>query len=69
MTKAEELVLVDAAITKIYSAGQAYGVDGRTLTRANLPELLKRKEKLEADIAVTAGTTTGRTYAKNGGRG
>lgn len=54
MTAAEELVLVNAALTAVYQA-QAYSINGRNVTKANLSELLKRKKELETQISRESG--------------
>jgi len=46
MTYKEELVFVDTAIQKILQFGQASGVDGSSLSRANLKDLHLRKTEL-----------------------
>lgn len=51
MTKAEELALVDTAITRIYEGAQSWSVLGRQYTRADLATLIARKAELERDIA------------------
>ncbi len=51
MTKAEELVLVDNAITQILQGAQSFAVLGRQYQRADLDSLYARKAELERDIA------------------
>ena len=51
MTYAEELVLVQNAISNVLQTGQAYGIEGRNLTRANLNELYARESFLQHAIA------------------
>lgn len=46
MTNAEELVLVDAAIEAILGGAQSYSIAGRSVTRADLKELFKRRDFL-----------------------
>ena len=62
MTSAEELVLIDAAITNILTVGQAYSISGRALTKADLKFLYERKKELTALIAT--GEATGSTINK-----
>lgn len=62
-TDAEILVYVRAAIVKILTDGQAYTINGRSLTRADLPELRKQVDWLEARVDADAGTST-RNLAK-----
>lgn len=56
-TDAEILVYVRAAIVQILTQGQAYAINGRSLTRADLPELRKQVEWLEARVDADAGTS------------
>lgn len=49
--KKRMLEQVDAAITAILTGAQAYTIGSRSLTRANLGDLLKAQKQLEADIA------------------
>ncbi len=59
MTAAEELVLIDAALTKIYTAAaQSIGARERQLTFLAIKDLTKRKGELEN---VIAGEDTGGT--------
>jgi hypothetical protein len=51
MTKAEELALVDTAITRILQGAQSFTVLGRLYQRADLDSLYARKTELERDIA------------------
>lgn len=51
MTDAEELTLVNTAITEILEGGQSLSVLGRSYQRAELPTLLKRRDELTARIA------------------
>jgi hypothetical protein len=55
ITKQEELDQINLAISAIYAGGQSYTINSggasRQVTRANLKELLARKEELEDDIA------------------
>lgn len=54
-TYAEQLESVQAAIAKIEADGQAYGMGkggvSLSLTRANLAELYRREERLQALVA------------------
>lgn len=50
-TDQELLDIYRAALAQIGSTGQAYGHDGRTLTRADLDEVRKTIEWLEGRIA------------------
>lgn len=50
-TDAELLELTRSAIARITMHGQAYGSDGRTLTRADLKALQQQADWLEAKIA------------------
>jgi len=53
-TKAE-LEQIDTAITMILSGSQSYRIGSRSLTRADLATLYKRKDKLEDLIAALSG--------------
>lgn len=46
-------------------------VDGEVInyTPATINELLALRDRVKAEVDVSAGTVTLRTYAKNGGRG
>jgi hypothetical protein len=57
-TDAELLVYARAAIVQILTAGKAYGINGRTLTREDLPAITKLVEWLEARVDADAGTST-----------
>ena len=46
MTYNDELIFIDNAIKKILEHGQSMGVDGASLTRANLRDLQTRKNEL-----------------------
>lgn len=50
-TTTEQLEEVQAAITAILTGGQAYGIAGRSLTRASLPDLYKREKELKVELA------------------
>ncbi len=54
-TDEELLAWCKDAIFKITAGGQAYGSDGRSLTRANLKELRDLREDLEARIDAASG--------------
>ncbi len=41
-------------IVNVLLAGQAYGINGRSYTRANLPELKKLRDDLSREIAEAA---------------
>lgn len=47
-TYTEQLESVQAAIEAIETGAQSYAIAGRSLTRANLPDLYKREERLLA---------------------
>lgn len=49
-TDQELLNLARAAIAQILANGQAYSIDGDTLTRADLPELRRQVEWLEQRV-------------------
>ena len=51
MTTAEQLDEINTAITAILARGQSVNAQGRGLTRAALPELLKERRHLEAKLA------------------
>lgn len=52
MTPAQELALINAAITAILEGkAQSYSMNGRDVTRLDLNDLWKRKNELEAAIA------------------
>ena len=54
----KEIEAVDDAILKVLS-GQSYSIAGRSVTRANLTELRKFRDRLQADL--DALETTGST--------
>lgn len=54
-TDAELLEFTRAAIAQITLHGQAYTVRGKTLTRADLPELREQLQWLESRINADAG--------------
>jgi hypothetical protein len=56
-TDEEMLVFARAAIVNIMATGQAYGINGREMTRADLPELRETVTWLEERIAATANTS------------
>ena len=47
---AELLALYREAEARIVATGQSYSLEGRTLTRANLPDIQERIRELEAKI-------------------
>lgn len=49
-TDAEHLKLVDLAITTVLASGTAVGINGRSVTRSDLPELYEAKAIIEARI-------------------
>jgi hypothetical protein len=55
-TDTELLALTRKAIADILVAGQAYGVNGRNLTRADLPTLMDTQRVLESRISAASGT-------------
>ena len=57
MTAAEMLQQVNEAITKVLIGGQSYQIGSRKLTRADLYQLRKLKEELEAEIAAEGDTS------------
>lgn len=54
-TDAEMLEWCKYAIYTITAGGQAYGSDGRILTRANLSELRALRQELEQKVDAAAG--------------
>jgi len=54
-TAKAELKVVDAAITAILSGAQSYRIGTRSLTRADLATLYKRKNTLEDLIGALSG--------------
>lgn len=56
-TDAELLEFTRAAIAQITLHGKAYTVRGKTLTRADLPDLRKQVEWLEARINADSGAS------------
>lgn len=65
-TDAELLEFTRAAIARITMLGQHRTADGRTLTEANLPDLRKQVEWLEARVnGATSGSAANKTnYAR-----
>jgi hypothetical protein len=55
-TDAELLALTRHAIATILAGGQAYGINGRSLTRADLTDLWETVRTLETRIAAAGGT-------------
>lgn len=55
-TDAELLKLTRKAIADILVGGQAYGINGRNLTRADLPTLMETQKELEQRINDASGT-------------
>jgi hypothetical protein len=51
----EELAQIDAAITAILCGAQSYTIGSRSLTRADLNTLYKRKDMLEDLITALSG--------------
>ena len=58
-TAAQLLKVVERNIVEVTTGGQSYGINGRQLTRANLPELFKQRDALKAEIQEAAATTNG----------
>lgn len=59
MTAAEELTLIDAAMTAILTGGVAsYSINGRSVTRLDYRFLVERKKELEIAIARQSSTGT-----------
>lgn len=63
-TDAELLVLVRAAIARVLASGQAYSMDGRTLTMADLPALTAYASELEGKIAAADTSTIPQNLAR-----
>lgn len=56
MTPAQELALINAAITAILEGkAQSYAINGRSVTRLDLASLWKRKSDLEIAISRDSG--------------
>lgn len=55
-TDQELLDLTRAAIAQILATGQSYGINGRSLTRADLPTLTKYEQELSNRINSAAAT-------------
>jgi hypothetical protein len=56
-TAKDELKLIDSAITAILGGAQSYSIGTRSLTRANLDTLYKRKNALNDLIDALSGGT------------
>lgn len=56
-TDQELLDYTRAAIAQVTMHGQAYGIDGRTLTRADLRSLREQESYYEAKVNAAAGQT------------
>jgi len=54
-TDAELLDIAKEAYEKVMTSGQAYQIDGRTYTRADLDSLQKQISWLESKVAAAAG--------------
>lgn len=61
-TLAAEQAEIETAITAILTGGQSITINGRTITRANLSELYKRREFIAREI--DRASTRGRTVAE-----
>lgn len=57
-----ELTEVRDAIRKIVTGGQAYGAEGRTMTRADLKVLQEREDMLRAKLTKLRRGSVIRTY-------
>jgi hypothetical protein len=55
-----------AAHLAIATTGQSYSMEGRSLTRANLPEIQKSIENLNAALQLAQGKTSTRVIARFG---
>lgn len=62
-TDAELLDLVDAAIERVLTTGQAVGALGRTWTLADLQELYRMRSDLQARVAAAKGSPLRRAVA------
>lgn len=60
-TNQELLDLTRAAIAQVMATGQAYSMDGRSLTRASLPELIAAEKYFAAKVAAES-STAGMAY-------
>jgi hypothetical protein len=58
--KKAELEQIEAAITAVLSGSQSYRIGSRSVTRADLTALYKRKDMLEGEIAALSGVASGR---------
>lgn len=58
VTGANLLKAVNVAIAGVLVGGQAYTINGRTFSRADLKDLYEMRDKLSAEIA-EAGSATG----------
>lgn len=59
VTPANLLKAVNVAIAKVTLGGQSYTINGRTFTRANLPELKKMRDDLSREVAESSSGTGG----------
>lgn len=63
-TDAELLVLARAAYAQILVTGQAYGTNGRSLTRADLGKLQEAITWLESRVNATDSSAPTQTYVR-----
>jgi hypothetical protein len=63
LTTIQKLEMVQTAMANILMGAQSYTTSGRTVTRADLPELRKYEKELKSQLNVEQGKT-GRNYAK-----
>ncbi len=54
MTDEEELQLCNAALRTLYEGGQSVSVLGRSFTRADYSDLIKRRDELDRRIKAKA---------------
>ena len=58
MSIIEELELIDKAIVAIYSGAQSFRIGSREATRADLGQLLRRKNELQSQLNDFTGRNT-----------
>lgn len=58
-TAAELLKLCEHNIAMIHAGGQVKGMDGRTLTQANLKDLYAQRKELQEEVAAASSSDLG----------
>lgn len=54
MTPAEELALVDAAITKVLEGAQSFTKRGRSINLPDLDKLTRRRDQLQQQVGIAS---------------